>query len=95
VDHGGRLAIRPLGGGTPRLLEVAEIRAILARLDDSQDEVAVEGCSFMRVNSRTRVWLDLPAAPGHKPDGWDRALLRRRDVEAMLAEQLRVHDDTS
>jgi hypothetical protein len=49
----------------------------------------------MTVNSRPRVWLDLPAAAGHKSDGWDRALLRRRDVEAMLTEQLRALDDTS
>ena len=90
VEMDGRVAIRSLGGGAPRLLDLTQIQELAALLAAAHQETTAGDCYAMRVMSHR--YVVVPLAPGGrgKQDINARAVLGRQDIDAMLAEQ-RTH----
>ena len=92
VEADGSIVMRSLGGGSPRRVSREDLNALLAVLDDSLDPAELDAsllrdCWFIQIRSQPCVLFSLPQASGRgNQDTGAHALLRRRVIQAMMAE---------
>lgn len=92
VEPGGGVVLRSFGGGSPRRLTISDLESLLAVFDGALeprelDESLAHDCWFLQIRSQPCVRLKLPQAGRGNQDVDAHALLRRRQLELMLAEQ--------